>query len=752
MNETIENTKISEQTGKSRSFKKIIFSVVLIIIPLLIFLCIEVFLRIIHYGDSYHLFVDFDFYGQEYKRCNPAIGKKYFYNVQYTTPQNDIFLKHKPKNGFRVFVLGSSTVYGFPYGPGIMFSRILHQRLHDSYPGKYVEVINTAITAINSFTLADEMDEILKNEPDAILIYAGHNEFYGALGIGSKEGLGSIRWLKILHLKLLNFKTYQLVRNIISSIQRLFIHKSEEADSSNATLMERIVENKNIEYKSRIYNIAHEQYRKNIEFILKKARNKNVPVLISELISNIRDIKPFCSTVSGKYPAAEEIYNQAQVSESRKNYKEAKELYCYAKDLDCIRFRASEDINAIIRQLAATYHAFLVPMVSIFENHSPDGLIGYNLMTEHVHPNIDGYFLMADASYNILVNNKLLGRLDSANYKSSEYYRKNWGFTQVDSLSADIKIRHLMAGWPFKPESEENTFFTTYKPSSTIDSIAYLSVRYNDISLEDAHYKVAQYYLAHQDYNKAFGEYYSTIKIDPYEIKNYIEAGNALLNAGREDKAMEIFLSSLQIKREIYVLVKLGEIYIHKKDYSNALSYLKEARNINPDFLGQKVLTLLNQAYKETGNIKEANEIASKLPATNQNNPKNTKDILIYAPENVKKYLEQALADLKANKLDEALKILYQSNNIQETAIADRLIGEALIYKKNKTALTYLKRAYKEYNSNPEFLNTLCYASILFNDMNSAEKILSELKQLAPNSPNIKQFEKAISAQKAKKP
>ena len=27
-------------------------------------------------------------------------------------------------------------------------------------------------------------------EPDAVLIYAGHNEYYGALGVGSTESLG----------------------------------------------------------------------------------------------------------------------------------------------------------------------------------------------------------------------------------------------------------------------------------------------------------------------------------------------------------------------------------------------------------------------------------------------------------------------------------------------------------------------------------------------------------------------------------
>jgi hypothetical protein len=40
---------------------------------------------------------------------------------------------------------------------------------------------------VNSYTFYDKIDEILKEDPDAILIYAGHNEFYGELGIGSSK-------------------------------------------------------------------------------------------------------------------------------------------------------------------------------------------------------------------------------------------------------------------------------------------------------------------------------------------------------------------------------------------------------------------------------------------------------------------------------------------------------------------------------------------------------------------------------------
>ncbi|MDA3892051.1 MAG: hypothetical protein PF517_10355 [Salinivirgaceae bacterium] len=102
---------------------------------------------------------------------NPLIGKKYFNKFDATKGTNDIFLKKKPENGFRIFLMGSSSLVSFPYEKNLMASRILHKRLQDAYPDKEIEVVNTAITAINSITFNDYIKDIVKYEPDAILFY-----------------------------------------------------------------------------------------------------------------------------------------------------------------------------------------------------------------------------------------------------------------------------------------------------------------------------------------------------------------------------------------------------------------------------------------------------------------------------------------------------------------------------------------------------------------------------------------------------
>ena len=154
-------------------------------LPVLAFGAVEGSLRAIHYGGDLRLFVPRPDLEGKYAAVNNQFAARYFVNVSMLpTPPSDRFLLSKPAHGFRVFVLGESSAAGFPYGYNGTFSRVLQDALQDVMPGDTVEVVNLGVAAINSYALRDEVDEILARQPDAVLIYAGHNEFYGALGAG----------------------------------------------------------------------------------------------------------------------------------------------------------------------------------------------------------------------------------------------------------------------------------------------------------------------------------------------------------------------------------------------------------------------------------------------------------------------------------------------------------------------------------------------------------------------------------------
>ena len=180
---------------------------------------------------------------------NTDIGKRYFNNMNFL-PQtsDDTFDKQKKSNAFRVFVLGGSSAAGFPFMPMGSFSRYVKRRLELVYPGSTIEVINIAMTAVNTYTILDLLPGVLDQSPDLILLYSGHNEFYGALGVGSIESLGSSRLIKKLILYLNNYKTTQLIRNLIKWGSSLFSKKINVEKSG--TLMSNMAKDKSISLNS----------------------------------------------------------------------------------------------------------------------------------------------------------------------------------------------------------------------------------------------------------------------------------------------------------------------------------------------------------------------------------------------------------------------------------------------------------------------------------------------------------------------
>ena len=109
------------------------------------------------------------------------------------------------------------------------FSRYVKKRLELVYPNTPIEVVNISMTAINSYTLLDLFPGILDQKPNLVLIYAGHNEYYGALGVGSVESFGNSRLLIKSILYLNQFKTTQLIRNFITKIFSAFASSNENA-------------------------------------------------------------------------------------------------------------------------------------------------------------------------------------------------------------------------------------------------------------------------------------------------------------------------------------------------------------------------------------------------------------------------------------------------------------------------------------------------------------------------------------------
>jgi len=595
--------------------KKAAFAFLAFVLSCVFIVFLEGTLRLAGYGDDTRLFVTAEAEVDHFFTCNGEIGRQYFPDLAVVPkPSWDAFLKQKPPHGIRIFVLGGSTAAGFPYGNNLMFSRILNVKLQDAFPEKRIEIINTAMSATNTYTQLDFMDEIIAQKPDAILIYSGHNEYYGALGIASLRSLGRSPSVARAYLKLHRLKLFALARDAIGSLRST--EKPGQMEGSDfdpsATLMERMVGEQTIVYGGRLYQQGKKQLAGNLDRIYQKAQDAGIPIVISELVSNVRNQRPFASVVADDLPGAARLFQQAQALDKQGDHEQAKRLYVKAKDMDALRFRAPEEFNDIIRKIAQKYQRPVVPMKSYFEAASPQGIIGDNLMVDHLHPNIDGYFMMAEAFFNTLKEADMMDlHWDGARIKPMGYYQQHWGMTDLDLLCANLRIRYLKGGWPFRSKSMSNDSLRSFHPQTETESLALRVLTDDKVSIITGHYELAQMYEKDGDHRSAYEEYCALYHTIPWTTMFFNGAAENLLRLKRYDEVPPLLIRSLGIKETFFAQKWLGHLLVNQRHFTEAISYLEKAREGHEDNV--QVLMCLEKAYQHTDRQDEALAIRQRL-------------------------------------------------------------------------------------------------------------------------------------------
>lgn len=725
--------------------RKRIFSIISILLPFIFLILLEVILRIAGYGDNHSLFITHPDEGYEnYYVVNPKIGKKYFQKMEYTLPAKDRFLKKKPEDVFRIFVMGSSSVVGFPYDNNIMFTRILNERLRDAYPGKKIEMVNTAITAINSFTLADFMPQIIEQKPDAILIYAGHNEFYGAFGVGSNEAFYHSYSLIKMHLNLMNYRVYQLVVNAMGHVTSLF----GSSDQKHGTLMSRMVKDVDIIYGSKKYKEGLNNYEQNMSAMLELAKKNNVPVFYSDMVSNLKGLKPFKSIASGELKGADDYFYAAREYEQQGNLQKAKENYLLARDYDCIRFRASSDINAIIKKLADKYQAHFVPTYDLFNQNSPDGIVGNNLLTEHVHPNIAGYFLLSESFYKAIVQSKLIGaNVNEDNVPSFNTFMKEYGYSRLDTLIGYHRIANLKYHWPFKDESKNYIDYRQiYQPKGLEDSLAFNVMAKQTITLKDAHEIMADKYWRRGDFFNAWKEYNSLAMINPYRGLYFRKTGDCLLKMNDLPESLRFFERSTELEDNFYAHFRAGEICMIKNDFERAIMHFQKAQGKANKEEKEKTLYKIYQALTYLNRANDGKEIEAYFRQNYPNKPLSvaprTNTYQDYIPVQISSQVEQAKKFADGKDYRKAIAVMLEALEIKDSPVANKLLGEFYFKTQEfEKSSQYLKKAYSEFRFDPSFLSSSIMVDVALNNFDGAKTTFEQLKNTAPNYPAVAQFQ-----------
>lgn len=358
----------------------------LFLIPLLTLVVAELVLRMAGYGYPTGLFEKVQVNGAERLLSNEKFGLRFFPPELFRWPNPLMMEPVKPPGAYRIFIFGESAAQGDPE-PSFGAGRYLGVLLREKYPGVNFEVVNTAITAINSHVIVPIARECAGDQGDLWIIYMGNNEMIGPFGAATVFGAKAPPWpLVRLGLALQKTRLGQLLMNLA--------RRARGKASAPAVWggLQMFMGNELAPNDPR-KEVVYKNFDRNLRDIVRAGQKSGANIILNTVAVNLKDCPPFASLP----PAlAEDAYSQAESLLRQNNIAGAATNFQKACDDDALSFRADSRINGIIRAVAgksAGPDLVLCDTAAALAEggHIPGGETFY----EHVHFNFDGNYRLA---------------------------------------------------------------------------------------------------------------------------------------------------------------------------------------------------------------------------------------------------------------------------------------------------------------------------------------------------------------------
>ena len=397
-------------------------------VPLLLFGLLELGLRLAGFGYPTAFLLKSSNHGEKTFVQNDQFGWRFFGPRAARQPEATSIPREKPPDTVRIFVFGESAAYGDPQ-PRFGLPRMLEAMLELRHPDKKFEVVNAAMTGINSHVILPLARDCAVARADVWVIYMGNNEVVGPFGAGTVFGSQTMP-LPLIRagLALKATRAGQLFDALRRAAQKTAVGNGEWGG------MSMFVNYKLAGSDPRLGSV-YENFGQNLKDIIAAGKKSGAKIVLSTVAVNLKDCAPFASLhrpdllesqlndwqrlfdagvkaqQSGDYRQAATDYDQAEqidgsFAELRFRRGEcalamndagaAQKEFAAARDLDALRFRCDSRLNDIIRQQAAG-DVELADGERALAQESPVGIPGAELFYEHVHPTFQGNYVLARA-------------------------------------------------------------------------------------------------------------------------------------------------------------------------------------------------------------------------------------------------------------------------------------------------------------------------------------------------------------------
>jgi tetratricopeptide (TPR) repeat protein len=405
--------------------------IALVCVPLLVLGGLETALRLAGYGYDTNFFKTIRIGGRKFLVDNESFSLRFFPPQLMRWPDPILMPATKPANTYRIFILGESAAQGDPE-PAYGASRYLEVLLRERYPDEHFEVVNVAITAINSNVILPIARACARQHGDLWIIYMGNNEMVGPFGAATVFGAKAPPW-PLIRLTLAVQKTR--VGQLLMSLARRLRGGSPNLAWGG---MEMFVGNQLAPDDPRRETV-YRNFQENLHDILQVGLDSGAKIILNTVAVNLKDCPPFASLESSNLPPAEHTeFNQwlaqARQQQAESNFIAAAQLYQSAAKLDdtyadlqyrwgecllaqnqfaaarehlqlacdddALPFRTDSRINDLIEEVGQNFSGAnldLFNAVRTLEAGVPTHILGQETFYEHVHFNFDGNYRLARA-------------------------------------------------------------------------------------------------------------------------------------------------------------------------------------------------------------------------------------------------------------------------------------------------------------------------------------------------------------------
>ncbi len=402
------------------------FRIVAVGVPLLFLGLLELGLRLGGFGYPTAFLLNSSNHGETTFVQNNQFGWRFF--GPRAARQSDAMSipREKPPGTVRIFVFGESAAYGDPQ-PRFGLPRMLAAMLELRHPDRKFEVVNAALTAINSHVILPLARDCAKARADVWVIYMGNNEVVGPFGAGTVFGS------QTMPLPLIRAGLALKTTRIGQSFDALRRAAQKDAAGSGAWQgMAMFVKYKVAGSDPRL-GAVYENFGQNLKDIIAAGQNSGAKIVLSTVAVDLKDCAPFASLhrsdlsesqlnewnrlfdagvkaqAGGNFQQASSDFDQAERIDDRfaelrfrrgqcvlelNDIPGAQREFAAARDLDALRFRCDSRLNEIIRQ-QATDDITLADGERALADASANGIPGDELFYEHVHLTFQGNHLLA---------------------------------------------------------------------------------------------------------------------------------------------------------------------------------------------------------------------------------------------------------------------------------------------------------------------------------------------------------------------